>query len=76
MVGFGPFFDQIFAGFQRKNDAQTNMVLKEDVGSKAWSLANDSDKCVKQLEEALRQEDGVVALWIPKFSIGGMRLKR
>lgn len=37
------------------------MTPKVDTRSKAWNLANDSDKRAEKLEEALRQEDGVVA---------------
>lgn len=60
VVAFGPFFYHIFANFQRKNDAQTKMAPKEDYIPKAWNLANDSNKRVEQMEEALHQDDGDV----------------
>ncbi|CAK8560350.1 unnamed protein product [Lathyrus sativus] len=61
VVAFGPLFDQIFADFQRKNEARTKMKPKEDTRSKEWSLANESNDRAEQLENALRKEDEHVA---------------
>lgn len=54
VVAFEPLFDQIFADFQRKHDAQTKMAPKIDARSKEWNLANESDNCAAQLENAFR----------------------
>lgn len=61
VVSFGHIFNQVFADFQRKNDAQIKTVPKAYVKSKAWNLDNDYDKHSYQLEEALRQGDEDVA---------------
>lgn len=45
------------------------MVPKADSMSKAWDLANDSDKHAEQLEEALHDEDGFVATLDAKILI-------
>lgn len=61
MVAFGPLFDQVFADFQRKHEMQTKMKPKVDGRSKEWNFAIKSGNRSKQLEDALSQEDEVVA---------------